>query len=247
MTTNALEPEGAWYLDNSNMSMDSQDFRDGLPLPTLSLSYDAFLDSSKQGIPLAMKGLNIDSNSREHIFTTGSQSQSRKRKHCDDFDADGSESMPNKKWRTETGSKDFKDMLTIKTVPQSVGDPFMLHKDGEFTEVLGKGQFNFALVDHKEKTENFIPFQTISESKKTNPINSHKQFSFSEIVAANTTLKSRTKNQQQQNLPRRDLDINMSPGAKRSISAFTLTSIDIKNNEKKIMGRNSLQIKYNRT
>lgn len=238
MTTNTLEPEGAWYLDDSNMSMDSADFRAALPLPTLSggLSFDSALDSSKQGIPLAMKGLNIDSHSKDHMFTA-SNSQSRKRKHFDDFDADGSESMSNKKWRTETGSKDFKDMLNITTVPHSVGDPFLLHK-GEFTEVLGKGQFNFSLGDPKEKNEheNFIPFQTITETKKTNPINSHKKFSFSEIVAG--TLKSRKNQQhQQQNSPqeRALFDVEMSPSAKplKPISAFTLTSIDIKNNEKK--------------
>lgn len=153
---------------DSNMSMKSADFQQGLPLDRLSASmdrsFDGRLDSSQTGVPLLFKGLHVEEESDikrmdQGIFTA-SRSHSRKRK----FDSDEN-NPPSKKSRTE-GSTDFSD-ITLMTIPKSVGDPWLINVKP--TPDL-KFDLNFA-KDNTERNHDLLPFSINSdEQKKTQVI-----------------------------------------------------------------------------
>jgi len=112
--------------DNSNCSMASTDFSQ-LPLADLERSLDSRLDVSNQGIPGMMKQMKVGSQPSELSTDRGifnpTDSHSRKRRL--DFDPNA---HPPKKTKTE----DFSEFITsiqTATVPDDVGDPFLIHDD----------------------------------------------------------------------------------------------------------------------
>lgn len=119
--------------DSSNCSMKSADFQ-ALPLKPLGVlenlekSVDSQLDLSNQGIPGMLKNMQVNSNpAGEDFFDKGmfNASNSTSRKRRSDFDIS---KPPTKKSRTE--DVNFSDFITsITTVPQEVGDPFLVHDD----------------------------------------------------------------------------------------------------------------------
>jgi len=127
----SLDDDGSrdWFEmmgDNSNCSMASADFSQ-LPLADLERSLDSRLDVSNQGIPGMIKQMKVGSQPSELSTDRGifnpTDSHSRKRRH--DFDPNA---HPPKKTKTE----DFSEFITsiqTATVPDDVGDPFLIHDD----------------------------------------------------------------------------------------------------------------------